>query len=116
MVQDMVAYVHQRLFDPELTAAAVKEHVRAKDNNVSGQFAVHVGCGIKAYINRLRIQAAQRMIHRYGASVTEVALTVGYANVSTFSRAFRRELGLTPTAYRKEQKNEIKNEIKNERL
>jgi len=104
VVQVMVGNIHRRLFDPELTAADVKEQVRARDHNISTLFAAYIGCGIKAYISRRRIEAAKCLLRKCDASVTEVALTVGYASLSTFTRAFHRETGITPSTYRKLQK------------
>ncbi len=104
MVQEMITYVHRHLFDPELTAADVKEQTRAGDHNISALFGVYLGCGIKAYINRRRIEAAKWLFRQCDASVSRVGATIGYASLSTFTRAFHRETGLTPSTYRKLQK------------
>jgi AraC family transcriptional regulator len=34
-------------------------------------------------------------------SVTEIALTVGFSETSSFTAAFRKATGATPTAYRR---------------
>ncbi len=103
-VQQIIAYLHRHLFDPNLTAATVMKALRMRDHNTSSVFAACIGCGIRAYVNCLRVKAAQLLLRRTGTSVTEVALAVGYTNVSTFTQAFRRETDLTPTAYRRAQK------------
>jgi len=35
-------------------------------------------------------------------SVTDIALSLGYAQTSSFSNAFRKTTGWTPTVYRRE--------------
>jgi len=38
---------------------------------------------------------------RFGDSVTDTALAVGYANPAKFSAAFRRWVGMTPSAWKR---------------
>ena len=46
-----------------------------------------------------RIERAKEMLSN--RSVTEVALAVGFAETSSFSAAFRKTTGLTPTEFRR---------------
>ena len=48
-----------------------------------------------------RIERAKTLLARNAASVTDVGLTVGYNDASSFCTAFRRVAGLTPSAYRR---------------
>ncbi len=63
----------------------------------SGRFAIHF-CD---YINSLRLLEAASLLRDPAASVTDVALHVGFSNLRTFNRAFMKQYGMTPTAYRK---------------
>ncbi len=49
---------------------------------------------------RLRIEASQQMLASGGGSVTEVAMASGFGTPQSFARAFRRQTGVTPTAFR----------------
>jgi AraC family transcriptional regulator len=57
-------------------------------------------CTIGDRVRRLRIDAALR---RFGTdeSLSQIALAVGFADQSHFGRAFLRETGFTPAAYRR---------------
>ena len=48
-----------------------------------------------------RIERAKELLARRTQSVTEIALTVGYGETSSFTAAFRKATGLTPSAYRR---------------
>ena len=48
-----------------------------------------------------RKQLAARLLEREGVSLAEVAFLTGYAEQSTFSRAFKRWFGETPANYRR---------------
>jgi AraC family transcriptional regulator, positive regulator of tynA and feaB len=55
-----------------------------------------------AYIQRRRVQLAGEMLRRHGRrmSITDVAFEVGFADASSFCRAFRRLYRTTPRDYR----------------
>jgi PAS domain S-box-containing protein len=52
------------------------------------------------YVNRHRVQKACLALRNSEASVTDVALQVGFYDSSHFVRQFRRFMGMTPTEYR----------------
>jgi AraC family transcriptional regulator len=53
------------------------------------------------YHNARRIDHAKTLLARPTCSVTEIALTVGFSETSSFTAAFRKATGSTPTAYRR---------------
>lgn len=50
-------------------------------------------------IARLRIEASQVRLRAGGTTVTAVAMDTGFATPQAFARAFRRQTGVTPSAY-----------------
>jgi AraC-like DNA-binding protein len=52
------------------------------------------------YLQSVRLRAAARLLRSSGMLVKSVAAAVGFASRSHFSRAFRAEYGVDPTAYR----------------
>lgn len=51
-------------------------------------------------IQRLRIRSAQELLTRSLLPVAEIAAMVGYDDLGYFGRIFRREVGVSPSAYR----------------
>lgn len=51
-------------------------------------------------LTRLRMDKGRRLLSRSGASVTAISLECGYAIPSHFATAFRRVVGVSPSAYR----------------
>ena len=68
------------------------------------QFKRHSGRSFSAFINQLRLQAARRELRDGDRSVLDVALACGFRQVTFFNRLFRREVGCTPTEYRRRQR------------
>ena len=58
-------------------------------------FAAETGMSFATWRQRLRLLSAVERLGR-GRSVTDAAFDVGYASVSAFVSAFRREFGVTP--------------------
>jgi AraC family transcriptional regulator len=54
----------------------------------------------KRYIERLRLARAAGQLLSTDRSVLEIALAAGFASPEVFIRAFRRQLGCTPSLYR----------------
>jgi AraC-like DNA-binding protein len=65
------------------------------------QFAQVVGMTPGAYLRTLRLCHAARLLRRSHASILEIALRVGFADHPSFSRAFARHMGMTPSEYQK---------------
>lgn len=63
-------------------------------------FKRFTGTTIGGYRMRLRIDAALRRLREDDANITDIALGVGYEDVSLFNRHFRRLVGTTPGAWR----------------
>ena len=52
------------------------------------------------YLRRYRIQMAAELLRAGGRKVSEVAALCGFQEMSYFARAFREEMGCTPSEYR----------------
>lgn len=61
-------------------------------------FAAAYGAPPARYHRTLRLERAAQRLRHGDAAITEVALDAGYAELSAFSHAFRREYGCAPTA------------------
>ncbi len=64
------------------------------------RFVARVGCGPATYLRRLRLHKACALLEDRDLGVAEVGAQVGYASEAAFKRAFKRELGVSPTVFR----------------
>jgi AraC-like DNA-binding protein len=96
------AIIYEQSADPELTPAVI-----AAQLNVSLRHLYRAFNGIEspaARIRRRRLERAAEILSAHATpgsgQVERVALECGFASAEYFSRAFRREFGLSPRAYR----------------
>jgi AraC-like DNA-binding protein len=68
----------------------------------SRNFKKEQGLTFRDFVVQTRIQRAAELMRQSKAlSVTEAAFVVGFNDLSHFSRMFRRQLGVTPSHYRR---------------
>lgn len=84
-------------------------------NDIAGSADISVSACLRCFRNVLHTtpiqylrtyrleQAAAALSLQDGRSVTEIASSFGFTDMSYFDRCFRKEYGLTPTAYREKQ-------------
>lgn len=68
----------------------------------SRMFAKEMGLPPARYLERLRVERAKDMIRTGDLPLAQIALAVGFADQSHFTRRFRRWAGCTPAAYARE--------------
>jgi AraC-like DNA-binding protein len=73
---------------------------------LSRKLARH-GFTIIGVISKLKMQAATAMLSSSDASISQIAMSVGYSDPTAFTRAFKGWTGMTPTDYRAIKKRQI---------
>ncbi len=58
------------------------------------------GCSVGAYIRRLRVDHAMKLMHGGETSLGEIALASGFSDQSHFTKVFKAHTGLTPGQFR----------------
>ena len=64
------------------------------------RFKLATGISAQQYLQTLRIDAAKRLLESSHIPLQSLVQQLGYEDISSFSRLFKRETGLTPGAYR----------------
>lgn len=82
---------------PDIAAAAA-----ISSRMLQYRFDAALGRSISDEIRRLRIEAAKRMLAEPDRQIREIAVLCGFNNTDIMGQVFRRELGTTPRAYRKQ--------------
>jgi LacI family transcriptional regulator len=93
-----------RIIDAEacagLTVEALCDRVGLSKVTVSARFAARFATTPGARIRQVRVDRAKRLLAESRLSVADVATATGFDDQSKFGKFFKRETGLTPTAFR----------------
>lgn len=93
--------------EPALTIGQVAKRSGYPEYLVSAVINRRLGGNFWDYINRHRVEAARACLADAGNSRTilDIAYDCGFTSKSTFNAAFKRQVGQTPSAYRRQQTN-----------
>ena len=69
-------------------------------NYICSLFSKHLGTTYSAYLTKIRMEQAARLLAGTDAPVKEIALKSGYEDYFYFCRVFREYHGATPTQFR----------------
>ena len=94
--------------ESELTEPPTLEKL-GRDFHLSPFYLAHIfkdvtGYSIKNYHLLCRIAATRELLESTDMSITDICERVGFADMSSLSRYFKREMGCTPSQYRKQNK------------
>jgi len=59
------------------------------------------GESIKSFFNRIKLQKSAEHLFYSSKSILEIAIEVGYESTSTFSKMFKKAYGISPSNFRK---------------
>jgi AraC-like DNA-binding protein len=92
--------LHARVADRWTTDALAEEALLSR-SAFAERFVRTVGMPPVTYLTRWRMQLACQKLRESAAPIARIASEVGYESESTFTRAFTREIGIAPGAYRR---------------
>ena len=99
-VSTVQAYVQEHYGNPDLSVAFLAEQFNLNPAYLSRIFKESTGENLLAYIQSVRIAAAKKLLATH--SVKETMELVGFSDMQSFKRTFRKFDPLTPAEYRKQ--------------
>ncbi|MEQ3636376.1 helix-turn-helix domain-containing protein [Alcanivorax sp.] len=98
-VQAIQSWIHEH-FKENTSLGQLAERVHLSPRQLQRRFTTTLGEPPLQYLQRVRIEAARKMLERGTNNLAKLAEQVGYQDVSSFSRLFKRHTGLSPSHYR----------------
>jgi AraC-like DNA-binding protein len=94
----VTAYIDEHL-EEQISLATLAGLARLSPYYFCRAFKQSLGVPPHRYHTRRRIERAKALLAKPSPSVTEIGLAVGFSETSSFTAAFRKVTGVTPTAY-----------------
>lgn len=101
-VTGALRYIDEHYVRTTLSVQEIAEFVGISGDYLSRQFRKLAGIAVQEYVRRYRLSRAIISLQQ-GASVGEAAQRNGFHSIGYFSREFKKEMGMTPSAYKEGQ-------------
>ena len=98
-IEKMCLYIREN-YDRDLSVAEVAEHVGLSVNHANHVFKESMGMPILQYLTQHRMNVARALLEETDKTVQEIAGSVGYNDVKSLIRFFKKFYGMTPGEYR----------------
>lgn len=86
--------------NPPLAVPELARRLGLSESHLRARFRRETGMSVGRYLRETRLREAARRLREHGGTVKEAAQAAGYPDAFTFSRAFRRTLGVPPSSVR----------------
>ncbi len=97
---DRLDYIEQHLGE-ELSVERLSRKASFSKFHFHRQFSAYVGVSVSRYVQNLRLKRASRqLVFEPDSKIIGVAYDAGFETPESFSRAFKREYGVTPSQFR----------------
>ena len=101
-VRAILGYIEASMPGP-ISLAELSKAFFMSEGHLSRLFRKEMGMSIIAYVKRMRIQMAARMLLDSGEPVSVIAVRVGVNDANYFCRMFKSVMGISPSEYRLKQ-------------
>lgn len=105
-IQRVIAHMRDKkpYLDPSLNLPGLADQLALVPRELSELINAEVGVHFFDFVNEFRIsEAKEKLISDQKLSVLDIMLDVGFNSKSSFNTAFKKQTGLTPSAFRKAQ-------------
>jgi AraC-like DNA-binding protein len=96
-VMRVEAVLTRDIHEPAPTINQLAKMVSISESKLKKDFKLIYGVPVYEYFQKVRMQAAKDKLLSGDHSVKEVAMELGYSNLSNFTIAFKKEFGLLPS-------------------
>jgi transcriptional regulator GlxA family with amidase domain len=98
-LRDLQGWIHANP-DADLGVEALARQAAMSPRHFARVFTRELGVTPARYVERARVEAARAWLEGSQAGIEEVAAACGFGSAETLRRAFQRQLGVPPSAYR----------------
>ena len=100
VVHQVLEIIHHRFQEP-ITLRTLSNELNMSPYHLQRTYKRVTGISPAKQLQSVRIDEAKRLLQIAEKSIGEVAMDVGFRSLSHFSDTFRREIGMSPLEYRK---------------
>lgn len=98
-LQELLLFINNHYTQP-LSRQDIAAAVGYNESYISHILSDHLNTTLTRYINSLRVNDAKQLLTETDLTVSRIAAHLGFGTIRSFNRAFLKETGISPSAYR----------------
>ncbi|MCB0596530.1 MAG: response regulator [Lewinellaceae bacterium] len=100
-MRELHGIIEENLSDPNFSIIMLCGQIGMSRATLYKKFKALSNQSVADFIRRVRLHKARQLLETTTLNVTQVAIDVGFKNLSTFSRSFSEEFGVNPSEIKK---------------
>lgn len=100
LIDDILTLLNGHLYS-RITLEYISRQTYYSKAYLNNIFNKHMGTSIMQYYNNLKIKEAKKLLRNEQAP-SSIALQLGFESATYFTKVFKRQTGMTPSAYKKQ--------------
>jgi len=101
LVERVKSYIIEHYNEEDLNLERIAREFKLSPYYLSHTFKRVEGEKLWKYLREVRLARAKELLETTDMSITDIALEVGYSDTAYFCTLFKKEVGVSPTRYRK---------------
>lgn len=103
LAQKAIDFIDENL-ENDLTVKTISKHLNVSKNVLYNKFHERLNCTVNQYVNKKRIEKSLAFLLKTDLSIEEISQKTGFSGASYYSKAFKKQMGVSPLKYKKEHK------------
>lgn len=100
LMREVLKIIDEEYANNMMALEYVAEKVGKSASYISKLFKSETGYNFAAYVTKKRMEEAEKLLMDYSIKAYDIAIRVGYADASIFSKAFKKTHGMSPGDFR----------------
>ena len=99
-IKEILSYIREH-FTEKITLDEIAKHLHLSTNECCRFFKKNMNCTLFEYITEYRLSKSKELLEHTDLPVSQIAYESGFGSSSYFIEKFRKNVGMTPAAFRK---------------
>ena len=99
-IQCIIDYINHH-FSEKITVKSLCNLVNMSESNFNKLFKKQISSSQNEYLINVRLKKSKKFLRETNYTITDIAIICGFYSASHFSSCFMKQLGITPSDYKK---------------
>lgn len=101
IITQMIRFLQHNLAE-DMSLNRLSEEFHLSPQYISQLFKSEIGVNFLAYLTNQRMEKAKRLLISTSLGISEISIQCGYADYRVFTKTFKKNIGITPSQYRRD--------------